>query len=269
MSRASLVSVALAGGLLSPAACTVKGDYSGIGFQCSVDEPCPSDLECIQGTCQLPGSEIDASLPDASGDEPDAGSRLCLPPVALSDTFDGPDIDPQWSVSTAVGTGAAIVDTELALTPTSANSSRFARVQSAAFAFDGHRVFVELPQMVTIDAAAQVALSLRAADGNHVDILQLDGTLSLDVTVSGTTITISSASYDPAAQRWWQLSVAGGQLIAETSADGMSWNLLGMTSTSDLQGDLSVRIEAGTTSFLADPGELRVDNVNAGAGLCE
>jgi hypothetical protein len=248
------------------AACTVDANYEGAGFQCSESEPCQPGYECVSGTCQLEGAAIDGGGPDA--ELIDAGPQDCLPPIALSDDFTGPDISTQWDAFVAVGTSAAIVDDQLELKAAIAANSRFATLVSKdSFDFVDHRVFIEVNSL-TATSEANFSFLGAGIGADYYFIGQRQDQMVFGLQ-KGTATTIGSAPYVPADHHFWQLRRQGNEMVAEVSPDGQTWAEIGRTSTANLDGDFQVRISMGTENQVAEAGTMLADNLNLGAGLCE
>jgi hypothetical protein len=97
---------------------------------------------------------------------------------------------------------------------------------------------------------------------------QSQGVLQFGTTIGGTELILTATSYQPGNHRWWQMRMTGGRVFADVSADGANWVNLDSTAADGITGDLFVDIGAGTRGSVADPGQMQVDNVNAGSGLC-
>ena len=65
------------------------------------------------------------------------------------------------------------------------------------------------------------------------------------------------------------MTIEGDSAIARTSPDGTTWAELGRSDTVPVTGEMRLQFAASTTQSVAAPGELHLDNVNSGAGLCE
>ena len=250
--------------VLLQATCTVNADYAGVGFACSEVEACQSGLRCVAGTCQV-SAGIDAGT-DAT--EADAAIVECIPTIALSDEFSGA-LDAQWTVLLDNGTTAEVVDGVLVLSPAVAIPPRFARVRSAAFAMDGRRVFAEFPLMVNTDTMSVGEFLLVNSAGDAFFLRQSQGILQFGTIIDGATRIVKASSFAPSSQRWWQMRMVAGQVLADYSADGEQWTNLAVVEADTIVGDLMVEFAAGTPNRINDPGQMQIDNVNSGTGLCQ
>lgn len=267
--RARLLASVAALGLsaLPSQGCTVNADYAGVGFACSSTEPCQQGLTCDNGSCKLGPVVIDASML-LDVDVPDAQITECLPVTALSDQFPGDMLDVQWTASIATGTMATVAGGLVTFTPSTAVPPRFARIRSAPFAMDGKRVFAEVPMMVDPSTAAIGEILLGTSDTDFYFVRQSQGVLQFGTTIGGNELILTATSYEPGNHRWWQMRLSGGRLHADVSADGSDWVNLDSAAADVITGDLFVDIGAGTKGSVAAPGQMQVDNVNAGSGLC-
>ena len=249
--------------------CTVSADYGGAGFACSADEACKTGFDCNAGICVAGSPGPDAGPRPDGGDDPDAGMIACLPPVGLSDEFPGDALDPQWTPVIENGTSALVANGVLTLSPRAVSVPiRFARIHSAPFAFDGKRVFAEIPGMVDTTSAAIGELVLASDAINFYFLRQSQGVVQFGTTIGGTELVTSATEYNPSDHRWWQLRVTEGRVYADFSEDGSSWVNLDSVASDVIVGDLYVEFGAGTRESVVEPGAMQVNNVNAGSGLC-
>jgi hypothetical protein len=156
----------------------------------------------------------------------------------------------------------------VSLVATQSVPARFARITSDPFAMDGKRVFAELPTMVDTATVAIGEFLLKLDSNNYYFMRQSQGVLQFGTRVASSDLILLATSYEAGAHRWWQMRVTGGRVFADVSADGVDWTNLESTTADMITGDLSVEFGAGTRANVAEPGQMQVDNVNAGSGLC-
>jgi hypothetical protein len=187
-----------------------------------------------------------------------------LPPISLTDDFEDPAIDAQWNklgAATATESGGVLIMTPDA----SVNPERWGGYRSvASYEFAGKRLYVDLPQMVNTSSDAMAEFRIGSDDSNYYFLRERQGNLRFGVAVGGAEVTIQMVAYSSASQRYWQFRSKDGNLLADVSANGESWNNIGSTATSDVGTNLWVELRAGTDSSVADPGSLHADNVNLG-----
>jgi hypothetical protein len=74
-----------------------------------------------------------------------------------------------------------------------------------------------------------------------------------------------STSFDPVRDAWWRLRELGGEVVLDTSADGVSWQTRLRRPTPDLALDrVEIAIGAGMWQTVASPGKARFRCLNAG-----
>ena len=172
-------------------------------------------------------SEDGGDMPqvDAPGDGASPGDS---PPRVLqcgtpSDSFDVEDVDECGAWGTAVGPSQAFTRAGGRLGVVS--SSYYAAVCRATAMVDLATGVVLEVASVTGSTTSEVALLRASSASGFVSIGVLGGT-TLEFRTEATAITI--VQYAPTAMRWWRLVEDGGAVTASVSANGTSWNDLGI-----------------------------------------
>ena len=242
-------------------ACKVDDSvYSGEGFACSEQEPCADGFECLaEGICGTQTPTLDAGL--------DGGVVECLPPIELSDVFDGDLLGAQWTSTVEVGTSLSVADGVLQLVPATANLARFAQVRSEVFEFAERRVALEVPLVVNTATSAIAEVQIGGSELDYFFLREVGGVLQAGLSVAGVADVRGAQAYDEQAHRWWQFRRHAGQVFAEVASDGRTWTPLAAI---DVVGgtDFAVTIRAGTEERVNEPGSLHIDNVNSGSAVC-
>jgi hypothetical protein len=170
------------------------------------------------------GGPGDSASPGEGGG-PDGGELVptCGRAGAIRDTFD--DLD-HWKVAldTSSTPTASIESGQVVLTPPSKQinagiaSKHFVDLRDAA-------VEVDVVQTDTIgDAVTRLSVG---QDPMHVITMYVkSGMLHGDIIDMAHAGSTSSATYDPVAQKYWQITESSGQITFEVSPNGTSWTAL-------------------------------------------
>lgn len=190
------------------------------------------------------------------------------PPAALStlvDPFDGATVDlTRWpsTSNTTVSAGQAHI-------ATNTSYSGGMNTYPSFYTLTGGSVFAEVVSFSTA-SGSEAALGLfNSADTNCFVEFIWSGNLIADYKkADGSRVQVASASYNPATHRWWKIRESGGNVIWETSADGLTWAQFASLSwattgwTADRLDSMQVKFFAGSFGGLTGLADLVLDNVN-------
>ncbi len=217
-------------------------------------------------TAGAPGDDApradDAPIP-TDADMP-VNTGPCGTPGAIRDDFADNVTGAQWRTSGMVSEQGG----ELVATPDS-NTTFGGYISKHRVDLTGSSVTVEVTAMVDTtkdDIAALYAIT----DATHyLVIYQSHGKLYAGWDDGAPGPTLASSNYDPTADRWWQLSEAGGTMTIAASPDGVTWAALATTPTKTWV--TSVGVALGGYSDMPH-GSVHYDNLDTGlapAGWCK
>ena len=212
----------------------------------------------IVGACRF-GPSLDTSQAgddaaravDAAVGDANLVLGRCGTPGAVRDNFDDGVTSAIWRVANA--TTAVEQGGRLVVTPT---GTMFAGYQAKHFVdLTGAAIEVDVPQMLDTTTAATAELAARA-DGMHaLTITQRQGQLTA-LASDGVMTSMHAVAYDPVQHRHWRIAESGGQVLFQTSPDGIAWTLLHMAATPSFVTTL--RIDLGA---MPDPGSAPAGSV--------
>jgi hypothetical protein len=237
---------------LALSGCVIEADYTGTHFRCDDGTTCPEGFQCVSGFCE---SNPDLSVPvDAAADLTPVLPPACGKTADYVDNFDGTAPASFWNV-----TGASQVGGQLTVSlPSQANAmveGFYRSIQRTDLT--GSRLSIEVIQATSTSSQAEAFLRLRFDATNVIEVAQRNNGLYLQQQ--------KVATYDNAAQRWWQLREAAGTIDLYASSDGSSWGTpLGSTPTPPFAASVFIEIGASTPMGEPSPGIAQFDQLNGG-----
>ena len=116
-------------------------------------------------------------------------------------------------------------------------------------------VFISVDQTLS---GGYTALTAYVASGTPGTIVVENGSIILREPGG---MDVASAVYAPTAMRWWRLRPVTNGVIGETSADAVTWNMLGRV-PGPPPTMIRIDISAGTNGVVANAGTAVFDNLN-------
>jgi len=189
------------------------------GYQCGVDDRCPSGLMCVEDLCVSGVADVDA------GPDPDATPAAvgCGGLGLLRDEFADATRGPQWDFFEDPGATIAETGGHLAITVAANAGGPYAGyISSYRYDLTSSSITTE----VTAIAGRNTILEIRNSVGERAQLAA--GVDDLEAAVYGGPAegTRTTIPYDAVAQRWWRFREADGTLYWEYSANGSSWTAL-------------------------------------------
>jgi hypothetical protein len=197
--------------------------------------------------------------PDADG----GAAATCNAVTRIFDDFEDGIQDPIWSTSYAEGTSSyAETGGNLVLT-LEANRANTYCAYSTGRLYDlrGHRMFAEIAQVP--NTGAELGLAAQYNVTQYLHISEQDGTVTASQSVANVFTIVRQIPYDALAHRFLGLEEQGGQLLFETSPDGVTFTPFAQV---DDPFDVSLvrpQLYAGTFTAVANPGVARFASFNA------
>lgn len=267
---------------LSPGQCgcgVADADGDGDGTLNCLDG-CPSDpTKVAAGTCGCGTPDTDSdgdgllncldpcAGDNKFGDEDNDGLCYCAEISALADNFDDGTVGSGWSFSFA-GAGASFGESggRAAARPAPNTANSFAGFMAGQVdAITGNATWIEVVQPASQAVNTQTFFYLHRSDDDYFGLRLSQNSLSVLNVVGGASTQVAAAPYSAATHRHWRIREGGGQLHAETSADGQSWASLASSAVSWNMG--RIYFGAGAIQAVAAPGTALFDHLNVGRGL--
>ena len=198
-------------------------------------------------------SPIDSAI-DAAIDGP--SQPQCVS-SGIMDTFQGNTPCSPWATSDSSGAQTTQNGGKLRIAgPTAATSATHGGcIQIGLAAWGPEGVFVNVDQTM---AGGYTALAAYVASGTSSTIVVENGNIILRV--PGGALAVSKV-YEPTEMRWWRLRPVTGGIVGETSADALTWNMIG-TIPGTPPAMIRIDLSAGTTGIVTGAGTAVFDNLN-------
>lgn len=194
------------------------------------------------GRVPVDGALTTDGASDASGDAP--GGQACASTettLPWTTTF---DTQPAWA--NPYGSGVQIVNGGLEITPppnTGMQTTYGGYIDASSTDHRGQRMFIEVARVLDALPFTQVLFRFTITD-NMLQIFWDKTDIYFEEVIGGTS-TSSSAVYDAATDRWWQLREAAGTFYFETSSNGVDWVLRYQRSTPAFLANSYIEFAAG------------------------
>ncbi len=224
------------------------------------------------GGCSLFFSEADRDAGDRDAGDRDAAD--CVPTtfdntIGLVDDFlvDNPDLweeENSGPVESVRIVGGALQIALASGNGDGAYAGGGLNSKSSAFNLDaGRRVFVEVLDVVDAPAAS-VSILIETSLGNDYRIRKIGEDLRFEKTIAGSRVAIGTVGFNSDERRFWQLRIAGQQLIAEAGPTLQSLDEIGSESPTTAPGitGFRVRLLAEATTVIATPAIARFGSIN-------
>jgi hypothetical protein len=197
-------------------------------------------------------SSTDSTTTSGSGGSP---PEQCVD-AQLIDDFSATPLGGEWIV---FGDGVSVVNGMLAIEPPAVHQDNGA--SRGPFRFPGCELRFEVVGVHPLGQEAQTSVALWQDGRNYVQFRlgpsHILGFLAVDNDVS---LVNGSVAYDPDVHRWWGFRVSGGQIVFQTSPDGVSW-------TDQASGQAPVLVSSHNLTFALNvgsatmPGRAAFDNI--------
>ncbi|MEZ4364922.1 MAG: hypothetical protein R2939_01380 [Kofleriaceae bacterium] len=248
------------------------------GLPCGPEKSCPLDLVCrLDGTCGA--SELDADPPGIDAAVIDATAvdatvvdaafpRRCAGRVDLFDDFDQPGAGAGIAIESAVGLTISehdsLLDVEFAAQVDDNHYGGYATTAETPTA--DLCVVVRVNQLPNFPAIAY--LKLRSVFGlvgsiTEAEFLAFNNELYLRTLVGADATNHDIVPVDLAEHGYWRLRMSGGDVIWETSSDGVDFFEL-KRATVTLPSKVQARVGAGTQMQAMGAGNALFDELTVG-----
>jgi hypothetical protein len=222
--------------------------------------------QLLAGSYNGPGS-VPAIFDDVNGGV--ASTMKYCPASTPTDDFSGASRSTLWG-DWSVDTGVTLSQSGgvLSITPPASTAGmRYGTYETGnAYDLTGSTVRVKVPAMVNAFACDEAALGVNDwITGNAFGLDVDNGRIACSQQVSGTTTQLGAdQAYSSVSDLYWRLREQAGSVYCETSADGVTWNMIGSPGSSSTIGVTKVQLEltAGTCASVATPGTAQFDNFN-------
>jgi hypothetical protein len=199
----------------------------------------------------------------------DVFNATIYPPLAsLVDPFNTADTT-KWTF----GPNATVANNRVSFATTDTTFSGYL-TSVGRYTLIGSRATVRVPTVATSpdnQATTYFALYADNPNGNAVLFNVTGSTLSFLTRIAGVQSTLASLTYDPVAHRWWRFTESIGNVVFQTSPDGVVWTTRATwTPTWDISGVFaSVGAGTGASPTGATPAVIDSFNLPATAALTD
>jgi hypothetical protein len=199
----------------------------------------------------------------------DVFNATIYPPLSsLADPFNTADTT-KWTF----GPNATVANNRVSFATTDTTFSGYL-TSVGRYTLIGSRATVRVPTVATSpdnQATTYFALYADNPNGNAVLFNVTGSALSFFTRVAGVQSTLASLTYDPVAHRWWRFTESIGNVVFQTSPDGVAWTTRATwTPTWDISGVFaSVGAGTGASPTGATPAVFDSFNLPATAALTD
>lgn len=204
-----------------------------------------------------------ASSSAASSGGAGAGGAPDCQLAALVDTFASNEVGPAWEEVETNGGDAFVHGGKLKVNPSGNGHSRAEILSAETFDLHGCSMFARrakhYPEGVP---AAMYMKAFVDADGTWLRIGVSQGFISFESRKDDIELAYAELPFDPMEHAYWRIQEAG-QVLFETSPDGMEWTQHLVADTPAFAS--GIRVNLGASSYddaTEDPGEAHFDSFN-------
>ena len=175
----------------------------------------------LVGCDRVYGLDAVENAVDAAG----LDAPACVMPEQ-SDAFDASEACSDWGYPLSGAAVEQLIGGELVLLPPAAGKNTGC-VSKIPFGFGPSGVFVEVPAVGTGHFqynSLQLFWNTQRTDSSSIGVTDM-----IRFTAHGSLL--AELPYDPVSARWWRMRPSKGGVVAEFSADGRAWTLLGSDAT--------------------------------------
>jgi hypothetical protein len=179
----------------------------------------------------------------------------------LRDDFNDNSLAANWAPSTATGASQAEVNQQYEETPPSTPNTGIADINDVTWRdVTGSSVAVEVKQ-VHVGANAETTLMLQQDGSNEVMMMVSDGVLTMRREIAAV-FSEGTLTYDAVVHRWWRISESGGNILWDTSPDGVIWTNRRSVAVPGFETDVQIYLRTYVYAANAAPGKAVWDNLN-------
>ncbi len=186
----------------------------------------------------------------------------------LTDNFDDNSIDTgKWTTGTESGTGGTLSETggqlQVVLPVAPPGSIKgFSFIQSLnTYDCTSSGVTVAFPTRTSLAVEAQQGIQVRLDANNIIGFKVFGSSLECTYIIAGSASSVTTAR-DDRVQRWFRIRESTGTIYWETSFDASTWTIQYSAAASFSLTSTYLRLYAGTSSGISNPGIATFDNLN-------